>query len=145
MSVLKGTNVNPAVVDSPIDQVEVVSEAEKKMVESLDEKLRDWEAFAKTREGSIIQQLTDPNIDHLNMVLALGIAELKSRYPALSGDDLNEYRAECRGALGVWRRIKYERKELERQLADLNGAFEARRARLNRGRKPASSRQEKSS
>jgi len=123
MPSLKGTNIDPRMAESPEDRSEV-HEGRKKEIETLHESIARWELFKGTRTGQIVCQLADPKINSLKAKVDMPIGELRVYLNKLglvnmTSDDIKEYRAECRGAIGVWNSIKYKSQRLEERLKEL--------------------------
>jgi len=119
MPVLGGTNVDPRAVNSTIDRESLFKEGGKKAANSMREELAKWSSFEGTRTGQIVCSLVDPMIGHLRGVLAESTVDLMKKIGVPSKDAVDEYRAECRGALKVWESILYRSQTLEGRLDDI--------------------------
>lgn len=114
MSILRGTNINPSLMHSPLDQMKVAKEGSRAQRKALEKKLADWKAFQETENGKICADMADPMIEHCNHILSLS--------PMGTGFDLdimNDYKAEIRGQRYVWQLIKEDPARLKRLLDEL--------------------------
>lgn len=125
MPTLEGTNVDPGDVESLVRREKIHKRGRKKELEALLDSLAKWKSFKSTRTGVVVCELADPMIEDLKLHLTMPIGMLRKSFnadglPNMMSDDIEEYRAECRGALSVWQNIKFKSKELERRLAEFN-------------------------
>lgn len=114
MTVLRGTHINPSLMESPLDQVKVAKEGTKAQRKALQDRLDKWKAFQETENGKTCAEMADPMIAHCNHVLGLSVVE--TGYPL---DVLNDYKAEIRGRRYVWQLIKEDPARLKRLLEGL--------------------------
>jgi len=128
MPVLKGSNIDPNMVDSPLDRIEACDGKIKEQASIVGEQLDKWKSFKSTRAGQIVGDLADPQIQHLQNRICGGV-EVTRRYFDAQGmvatsEDMKAYLDECRGALGVWKDIKYRQQILERTMDEINKQIE---------------------
>jgi len=119
MGTLKGSNINPSLHSSPLDQMQVAKESTWLQRRELNKQLAKWRAFQKTESGSICAKLSDPMIDHCNHILSMS--------PMGTGNSLdviNDYKAEIRGQKHVWQLIKEDPEKLKRMLDELEDVEE---------------------
>jgi hypothetical protein len=112
---LKGSNVNPSVVEDSFERVEIRKEGVEYEIKALSDRLSHWRAFKSSRVFNLASELADPMIFHLNCELAKSATE----FPDLPLDKVEEYRAECRGELRAWHVLKYGPDLWERRLKEL--------------------------
>lgn len=117
MSVLKGTNMNPAVVDDPVGRVSIQKQGTKMQKDALEKRLQEWTALTNTKLYHILMELCDPMIRHVGLEISRPITEYPVDMPL---DKIMEIKAECRGALQVWQDIKYAPGSLRVQLDQLD-------------------------
>lgn len=114
MPVLRGSQINPSLLDSPLDQVETGEKFSRKQKRVLEEMLHKWREFESTEMGQMCAELADPMIAKCRYFLSLSAADV-----GYSIDVLNEMRAECRGELRVWETIKRDPDKLKRLLQEM--------------------------
>jgi len=117
MSVLKNTHLNPEIVKSKFAQKDVNAEGKKQLIGELNEALRKWAEFSRTEESILVSQLADPEISYLNYKLGMASSEIL-RMPNVAPEFVDDLRAEWRGELRVWNRLKYGKHQLEDRLKE---------------------------
>jgi len=120
MPTLEGTNVDPRGVNSIIDRKAMFKEGSRSEVNALREGIAKWELFEGTRTGQIVLSLAEPMINQIKAQIVMSAPELMKVLGVISKDMVDEYRAECRGALKVWEDILYRSKSLEGRLDEIN-------------------------
>ena len=117
MPSLKGSEVNPLFLDSPIHQRDIRADKKRAAMESLGKALEDWEALKKTAAYSLVSALADPKIAYFQAEVCKSIQDFAGLgWPV---DAVKEYQAECRGALRQWIIIRDQPGMLQRQLEEL--------------------------
>lgn len=114
MGTIRGTNINPSVLESPLDQFKILKKGKRSERKVLKEQLDRWNAFKKTPSGRACAILADPMISRCNHILDL--SPIETGHPV---EVLNEYKAEIRGQRRVWMMIKNEPNRLEQYMEEL--------------------------
>lgn len=112
-------NANANVVNAAnTEKGGTIDEGLRKEIErKLNEQLELWNAFRQTRQGQIITELSENYIRALTMELAKPATAFD-----LPLDKIQEMRAEWRGELRAWWRIRYYPNILENQLKEVKAA-----------------------
>lgn len=126
MPVIRGSNIDPSIVEDKIGQQEI-SEASKAQKKVIEDRLGKWKAFHDTPHGQVCAELAEPIVRHLNYLLSLSTEQLLRMYK-VSLDVLHELRAEWRGERNTWYRIMYDQKGLETQLKEFEIEPEEKKA-----------------
>jgi len=95
-------------------------ESGRSAANALREELAEWSSFENSRTGQIVCRMAKPKIDNFNSILGESTVDLMKKLQVLSKEAVDEYRAECRGALKVWESILYRSRTLEERLNDIN-------------------------
>ena len=114
MATLRGTHINPSLMQSPLDQMKVAKEGNRTERTALEKNLAAWKDFQGTENGKICAAMADPMIDHCNHILGLSPIEI-----GFALDVVNDYKAEIRGQRYVWQLIKEDPTRLKRLIDGL--------------------------
>ena len=124
MGSLKNSHIDPSLSENPLDQMEVYKNQSGEQIEVLEQQIADWKEFQQTKSGVVVSDLADPHIAHLMSKICGGIEDLRRHFDSAgmiaTSEDIKDYVSECRGALSVWRAIKYKMPMLEAQLKEIN-------------------------
>ena len=75
MTVLRGDNVGPEILNSKLAQLDIMSSRRKAAKESLERELQEWEALKGTKLYHILNDLCGPRIAQLQSELAKSILD----------------------------------------------------------------------
>jgi len=84
--------------------------------EMLSERIATLERFYNSREGQIVRELAQPEIERLQAELE---REVRSLVETMPFECVAEYRAEIRGELSVWKRIRDSMDQLKKRLEEV--------------------------
>jgi hypothetical protein len=116
MPSLKGSEVGPLVLESPIHQRDIRADKKKAAIDNLDKATQEWEALKKTSAYSLVSALADPKIAYFKAEICKTIMDFAG-WPV---DVVKEHQAECRGALKQWLMIRDQPGMLKKQLEELS-------------------------
>lgn len=139
MAVLRGSNVDPHLKDSPLDLVDVYKGKKLEQIAKIEEELGRWKAFEGTVTGQVVCNLADAKIAQLQNRICMGVEDTRRYFDAqgmvATSEDMKAFKDECRGELRVWLMIKYRRGALESELREIDKMEE--KAKKLKGETPA--------
>lgn len=115
MPTLKGSEVNPLVLESPLTRRDIKLDRKKAAIDSVSRALEEWSEFKRTSMYSLVSALADPKISYFKAEVCKSVLD----YEGWPVEVVREHQAECRGALKQWLLIRDQPKVLQRQLEEL--------------------------
>jgi len=112
---LRGTNVNPSMVISPVDLIREKNKEHWIHRDRVHERLEKYQAFLGTEIGQIVSRLVDPMIAHCDYELSRSSVEL-----GMSVEQAREHKDMLVGERRVWMRMKVEPEALRKELEELD-------------------------
>lgn len=128
MSTLRGTNLNPTEADNPFVGKKALEAPNRKVRQYLEDQIQRWQDFHKTQAGKDCAEIADPEIKRLESLLRLSPLEF-SRALGITPEFVSEYRAQVRGEIQAWCKIKYELPRLKSQVDGLSEAGQTNRTK----------------
>ena len=113
--ILRGTNVNPSMLQSPLDVAKKVDEQMLLHRGQVEKQYATYRKYLETEQGRITSELVDPMIAKCDYTLSKTSVEL-----GLTIEQAREYHDTIRGVKSVWVLLKTEPNRLKKELEELN-------------------------
>jgi hypothetical protein len=115
---LKGDNVKPTLFNFFTKPTEEKPDDTSEALAVLTARKAQWDRFQNLKAYHIVSDVVDPTIEQFENNLRESVTSLIRRMPI---DAVNEYRAECRGALEAWTAMKMAMLTLSAEIERLKG------------------------
>jgi hypothetical protein len=131
---IRGSHLNPAVADSRIAFEDLLAPQRKQARAQMEKRWSQWQAFLATKEGKALSEIAEPAVADLHVKLSMSSHEIVVAYKVFP-ENVAEQRAEWRGELRVWNRIRVEPLLMRQQLQLLEELEEKAREKEGQGPK----------
>jgi len=113
--ILRGTNINPSMKQSPLEVAAKKSEEFILHREKVQEQYDKYRKYLQTDAGKVVSALTDPKIAQCDYLLSQTAVEL-----GMGTEEAKQFQDTVRGERRVWLRIKCEPDKLAKELTELD-------------------------